>query len=379
MLRVNSLLCVEGKSAMAGFSQLFFVAVLALIMSSCNSDDDGAEERSFNRTEMLTWYADELIVPSFESSKNAAVALEEATNSFTATPNENTLLAVQEQWKQAYASFQNISAYNFGPGSSPSGSLLENLGTFPVDTTLLLNYINQGDFSLNNFDRDTRGYLGVEYLIFEKGGNKQLVLHRFADENFKEYLSAIVGRILEVTQSASDEWSSYRTDFISNNGTDPGSSVSLMYNEFIKAYEAHKNFKVALPAGKRAGQTNPQPSMVECYYSGMSADFQQQFFEAFTNMYSGTNANGENGIGWDDYLATVPNGDDLVSTTQSQFTQVENTFELLPNQRFSETVAQQPPSLDNYYTELSKLTRYVKSDMSSSLGIAITYDSGDGD
>jgi uncharacterized protein len=42
-------------------------------------------------------------------------------------------------------------------------------------------------------------------------------------------------------------------------------------------------------------------------------------------------------------------------------------------------VAQNHPTVDALHTELQKHTRFFKSDMSSLLGIAITFSSGDGD
>jgi hypothetical protein len=45
----------------------------------------------------------------------------------------------------------------------------------------------------------------------------------------------------------------------------------------------------------------------------------------------------------------------------------------------SELIRSNPQALVALHTEMQKLTRFIKSEMSSLLGISITYSSGDGD
>ena len=47
--------------------------------------------------------------------------------------------------------------------------------------------------------------------------------------------------------------------------------------------------------------------------------------------------------------------------------------------KLSELVVNDPAKAEAIFTELQKMTRFIKGDMSSILGIAITYSSGDGD
>mgnify|MGYP007059449494 CR=1 FL=1 len=45
----------------------------------------------------------------------------------------------------------------------------------------------------------------------------------------------------------------------------------------------------------------------------------------------------------------------------------------------SELITTDAGRLENLHTEMQKLTRFFKSELSSLLGISITYSSGDGD
>jgi predicted lipoprotein len=369
--------------AYAGFGRYMNLLGAVLIITSvtaCNNDDDDDDSTmSFDRKAMLTNYADNLIIPGYEGALESAEQLQTDLAAFINDPTENNLVQTQMSWEAAYRSYLHVAGFNFGPASTPVGTLSENIGTYPADTTGILDYIAVGDNSLDNFDRDTRGYIGLDFLLFDLNNRSQYVINRFSDSKVGDYATAVVDDIVTRLNETNTDWSTYRDEFISNSGTDPGSSTSAMYNEFVKLYEAHKNFKVGLPAGKRAGQTEPEPTQVEGYYSGLSLNFQAVSLEVIDHLYQGTSWVGSSGSGWTAYLQTVVGGPELITSTTDQWAAVNDAFEALPAERFSETVVNQAAELDTYYTELSKQTRIFKSDMSSVLGIAITYDSGDGD
>lgn len=73
-------------------------------------------------------------------------------------------------------------------------------------------------------------------------------------------------------------------------------------------------------------------------------------------------------------------GSELIALTEAQWSKVEDALNAVPtDQPFSVLVANEHPAVDALHTELQKHTRFFKSDMSSLLGIAITFSSGDGD
>jgi hypothetical protein len=80
------------------------------------------------------------------------------------------------------------------------------------------------------------------------------------------------------------------------------------------------------------------------------------------------------------YLQSIEGGNALISATEAQLTSTKNALNVVAETpSFADQITALPASFDTLNTEFQKLTRYFKSDMSSLLGIAITYASGDGD
>ena len=80
------------------------------------------------------------------------------------------------------------------------------------------------------------------------------------------------------------------------------------------------------------------------------------------------------------YLQTAEGGPALVTATEAQLRDVNAALAALPaTPALAEQIGTAPGALETLHTELQQQTRYFKSDMSSLLGIAITYSSGDGD
>jgi hypothetical protein len=76
----------------------------------------------------------------------------------------------------------------------------------------------------------------------------------------------------------------------------------------------------------------------------------------------------------------VQGGQALVSSTLKQIETIKSTFKKIPTSpELASLIQSDNALLKELHTELQKNTRFFKSDMSSLLGIAITFASGDGD
>lgn len=356
-----------------------FLLIFLSITSAC-SDDNGNSNNSFDRKSMLVAYADELIIPAFSNLLSSTEALKTKAEAFLATPNNSSLNELNLAWAEVAEKFQYCNFYDFGPAETSIGKFSTDIGTFPASPNKIENLISQmsipGFNPLNNFDRDARGIYGIEYLLFSK--NTSQTLSDFSlglNSNRGAYLNSIVNDLLQQVQNVTTGWQSYRSTFINADGIDAGSSASLLFNEFVLGFEIIKNFKLGLPLGLRAGQSQMEPDKVEAFYSGISYRLIQKNFENVVKVYRNTN-----GIGFDDYLKTVSGGEDLVLETEAQIALINDLLLALPSASFSDQITsnytQQAIEL---HTEMLKLTRYIKSDMSSLLGISITFSSSDGD
>lgn len=370
------------KKTILVFSTLCFSAVF--LFSSCKKDETTEDaQNAFDRSEMLQHYGQQLIVPALEKAKNSADELRDAAEAFYTTFDATTLDILQEKWLAAYEDFMLINSFNFGPGgeSGLNRSLVEEVATWPANVTLIENNISNNNASFNDFSRDNRGFHAADYLLF--GGSTDAdVLIAFEDEKRRNYLRAVAQRIYNQINTVHVAWTSggYLNTFVSSNGTDVGSSVSVMYNEFVKSFEAMKNFKLALPLGLRLGQSGPEPQLVEARYSGESLRFFKAHWTQIKNLWYGRNATGTDGMGWREYLESVEGGPALIASTETQMNDIDQALQNIPNNpSLEQQINTNFAALNELHTKFQQHTRFFKSDMSSVLGITITFSSGDGD
>jgi predicted lipoprotein len=366
--------------------QMYYWAVALLLGSSAialkSCDEATDDNTSFDRSALLENAATNIIIPAYTDLKAKTEALATAATAFTASPSVGTLTTVQSAWQDTYTSWQYANAFNFGPAGEEGlrKGLIEEIGTFPISESKMQNAITTGTYNLSDFNRDARGLLAVEYLLFSLTDDNTAILNSFSSATRKTLLTDLIANINIRVGDVLTAWNgSYKQSFIANNGTDVGSSTSQFYNEFVRSFETIKNFKVGLPLGLRPGQTQAEPTKVEAYHSGKSVIMFKAHVQAAENIWYGRKADGTDGIGFEEYLKSVTGGEALITSTLEQLALVKSTMNAVPETRLSTQVQSAPTAATNFHTELQKHTRFFKSDMSSLLGLAITFSSGDGD
>ncbi|TAF43218.1 MAG: hypothetical protein EAZ51_07120 [Sphingobacteriales bacterium] len=356
---------------------LAILVMVSVIFYACKKDKT-AQNDGFDRKTMLQNYADNLIKPAFADLQMQVNTLKTATDAFTNAPDEAKLISLKTAFDNAYSSFMYANAYNFGPAGEEGirKGLVEEIGTWPANTQNIEKDILANDFTLGGTGRDKRGLNAVDYLVYNF-----TVADYNASPNRKLYLQAVVNKIKLQVDAVASEWNgAYYTTFINNTGTDVGSSTAQLYNEFIRGYESVKNLKLGLPLGKRVGQEKPEPSKVEALYSKQSLKYLKLNITAINNVWYGKSKIGVEGLGFKAYLNSVTGGPDLVIKTEAQIKEINNVINLIPTEPSLENqITLNNLPIQNLFTELQKNIRNYKSDMSSLLGIAITFSSGDGD
>jgi predicted lipoprotein len=279
--------------------------------------------------------------------------------------------------------WQYVLIFDFGPAQMSDGSLFQNIGTFPVSTLKIDTYINAKDSTFRNFDRDSRGIYALEYLLFKDSSS---FVQSVKDQPFKlSYAKAVSRSILSRIETVLNLWQSdYGNTFINNDGAQAGSSISELYNAFVYHYEVLKNYNVGLPLGKRAGQTSNEPTKVEGYLSGYSTTLLKAKYDAIKNLWYGyarlSLFSSLSAKGFKEYLASVENGSRLITDTELQWNMIDSKLANLNSQiSLQDLIRMQSAELEQVFIELTKHTRFLKSEMSSLLGISITYSSSDGD
>jgi len=352
---------------------------LALVAGGCSSEDPAPAD-DFDRTAMLTEMADGIILPSYDRLATTTADLSSAVAAFTRSPDVASLRTAQQAWADAADAWQDARPFDFGPAEGLFGTLSEDIGTYPASVGKIETAIAGGDTSLAGFDRDARGLYGLDYLLFHHVDDT--LLARFTREPVRgAYARRVAAAVDSLVQNVRTSWrTGYREEFISRNGTDPGSGTSLLFNNMVRCFEQLKNYSLGLPLGKIAGQSQPEPDKVEGHYSGRSIILLRRHYDAFFRIWEGVSLDRQSIPGFRSYLATVPGGDLLTISTLDQHARIRNAMlQLADSEVLSSVILDDPARVEAVHTECQKLTRFIKSDLSSLIGIAITYSSGDGD
>jgi predicted lipoprotein len=336
----------------------------------------------FDRKALLSFYANSFIKPGYSELTSYLQDLKIAVENVKSQTDTSVITNARFKWIETYKSWMHVNAFNFGPAGEQGITmpLIQEIGTFPVSELKIETAISNASWNLNDFNRDARGFLTMEYLLF-KPYRADSAIVALNDTIRLKYLTDVISNTLSRVQTVSDTWNNtYYDNFISNNGTDAGSSISMFYNEFVKSFETIKNLKLELPLGLRPGQIQADPSLAEARYSGTSMQMMREHYATLVLIWKGISINGTKGVGFRDYLESVTGGEALIESTQIQITATENALQSIPDAPpLIVLIQNNDPRLTALHTEIQKMTRYFKSDLSSLIGIAITYSSSDGD
>ena len=357
------------------------ILLLSFLLGGCPSADNGVPD-SFDRKAMLSDLASKLIVPSYSALNSTLDKLQNAVDQFTLAPSKESLDNVRDIWKASALQWQDVVSFDFGPAETLYGNLSVNAATFPADSAGIEAFVTASDTTLQNYERDTRGLYGIEYMLF--AFSDSTTVQQFAGNMGKlrgAYLRSITRKLNADVKQVYQAWvSGFEADFISRNGTDAGSGTSQLFNAMNIGYELIKNYKLGIPLGLRAGQSNVEPNKVEALYSGLSMSLIDRHYHAVMRVWEGRSFEGAKILGFKDYLQVVPNGPQLVTETDKQAAAVEAALLAVPtSSALSNQIVSNPQPAIALHTEMQKLTRFLKSELSSLTGLAITYASGDGD
>lgn len=361
-------------------------AFFACSKSSDNNSNPGGNTNGFDKTAMLTYYADSIIMPGYAALQQKVTALQTASDAFLAAPSPATQATVKAAYKEAHLQYERVAAFQFGPAETAlldvflnfSGGLDYNFNTsgeltgFSIDTTTIEQWIVAGNYNFAGQTRKTfyaQGFPALNYLYF---GPDAIAKFNTNTAKRVKYVQDVVARIKTLVDKVAGDWSAYRAGFIANTQTNVGSPIGNMVNQFAYQMDLLKGPRIGWPFGK---QSNGQvfAGKVEAYYAGISAALAVENISSLKRAYTA----GGSGKGISDYLVALKQTT-LNNDVLAQFDAVITKLQAIPDP-LSTSLTTQTPVVEAAYKEIQKLLTLLKTDVASATAVQITFMDNDGD
>lgn len=371
------------KKIFITFGVIFAIATLAC----CSSSGDGGSSDNFDRTALLTNWADNIIIPGYVNYQSKLQTLVNDVAAFNTTPNEANLQTVRASWLEAYKSYQKVAIFYIG--KAVEVNLNDSANTYPADTAGIESNISSGSYNLNLFAQfPKQGFPGLDYLINGLGASDTVIVAFYSTNpnavKYRQYLTDVTAKLKSNIDAVVTDWNAtYRSTYIAGTGTGVSSSVSKTTNLFVKNLEKTIRVgKIDIPAGVLSSGTT-FPDKVEAYYKNdVSRELLNVAIQAEQDFFNGKYANstqtGPSLKSYLDYMNAVRSGQNLSTVINNQFNTIYTSNATL-SPSFSQQISTDNSKMITARDVIQQEVIYLKLDMMQALNISIDYVDGDGD
>ncbi len=344
-----------------------FVSALFLI-TACNKDKDKDE---FDKAALLQNFANNIIQPRYADFKTKIDSLEILFIIFQSNPTEAKFEDVKAHWEACYLSFQRVKTFDFGPAMNTG--FKGAIGTFPTDTTQISSNIAAGTYNLATAtNADAVGLAALDFLFYQTDAYLKITTSQF----YSQYCLDVIQKMKSETDAVVNAWTTFKSTFIASTGNESTSMFSMLVNDFCQDWEEAKAAKLGIPLGKYSLGIQ-RPEYIEARYSGYSLPILKASLSSIAEIYSGIGTNGQDGIGFDDYLIALDKST-LNNNIITKFQTIDSLFSTF-NSTLEIELTQNQTALENLFNAISEQVIFIKTDMTASFGILITYQDNDGD
>lgn len=356
------------------FGMLFFLG--------CESDDeaiDGVTDGNPSQTDfsdLLQNQIDHIIIPAMDGYQAEMSALKLNTDRFVNQPDSQKLATIQQRFQSAYLSYQAAAVHNYF--ATQNQALVSTTNLFPVDTASLEDAIRNQNYNFStSAQQRANGFPALDYLLYGSAN----VLGDFAGDSLRlNFLDQLVNFMHDKSIALSNAWiGSLRDNYVSNGGTQLGSSISVQLNESLIYYEVHiRENKVGIPIGRLGPNDSPitpDPTKIEGYYLSRSLGNEaftlsllRKSIEEMERIYSGEGSSAADNQGYDDLLLARGQGA-VDNDIQAQFDEI---YQEIDNRT-------QISGDDELYLRVQRLITLYKSDLFPLLNVQDADGANDGD
>lgn len=368
----------------------FYSVLVVCLIIACSSDteDDIIQINEFDRSEILTNYVDNIIIPRHNDFKSEIDNLKIAVDEFVESPISSTYDNLHNQWLITYKKWQHIEMFNIGKAEEIN--FLNTINTYPVDELRINENIDSRKFNLTSSnDWSCQGLSGIDYMLHGIDNSKENVILKYSNNsNYGEYLKNLLDIIINNTDQVVNHWSENKNSFVNSSGNSNTSSLNMLTNDFVYYFEKGlRTNKIGIPVGYFSGG-NVFPDKVEAYYSSknsfndVSKELAKEALIASENLFIGRSSSGSKGPSLKTYLDYIYSADvnknNLSPIILSNFQSANDAINEL-DKSFINQINSDKPKMLNAFDKLQALVVNMKTDMLSILSIQVDYIDADGD
>lgn len=358
------------------------VLLLVVLLQSCgNNSSEEQVPDNFDRQAMLTFWADDIIMPGLENYTSQLDGLVPAKDAFLAEPDNSTLEALQLAYLDAYRAWQRVSFFDIGKAEEISLTNFTNI--HPVDEQEVMEHMVLSDYDLTlPSTNDAQGFPALDYMLY--GMAEELQNSNFELPNgYGQYLDDVVTRLSSMASEVLIDWEGdYRKTFIDNDGSSATASVDKLINDYLFSYERFlRAGKVGIPAGVFSNAM--LPDAVEGLYSEVySKELFLEGLSATRDFFVGVSFDGStSGTSLQDYVTTRSQEigiENIATDILGQFDIIESRANSLDNNFRQQVLADNIQMLETY-DEMQKMVVLLKVDMLQALNVQVDFIDADGD
>jgi predicted lipoprotein len=251
---------------------LFVLLAGALTCAAC---DDNTGTATADYGPLLAQLTNQVALPEFADLAAQSKMLDTAALALEASPTPATLAAAQQQWRTARVALRKLDSLQFGPLSTHG--IADRIDVAPADDSsidAIVNGTQTIDATLiGNLGGGSKGFLGVEYLLFSADG-ADAELTRLTDDSAaprrRTLLRAMVDEIATSTQTLFDLWDPAQNGYATQITTAGKGSMAYprqrgALDDFVGgvayALEIVVGVRLADPLGKKSTAGVPNPSL----------------------------------------------------------------------------------------------------------------------
>lgn len=331
----------------------------------------------FDRKNLIEQLSINVIIPEYLNFKNTSANLSNKLIALSENPDNNTLTAAQNAWKETMSSWQKTESYQFGPVKDLN--IANKIYFWPIKEESIKEVIVKDVSSLNANYLDTvgvakKGLPVIEYFLFNKENKNDLIIESIKNsETTKRYLNLLGIDLKSNAEKIENEWNQSKGNY-SVKFSQESNAFNMLLNDIIATIEDVKDKKIDIPLGKKSGG-DLRPLEVESPFSNNSKNNIIANLEGIKSIFQGSAKTSD--IGIDDYLEYI----EKQALRDQINTQLDKTINLVKsiNSPLSIAIEKENTKIESIHNQLVELLRLIKVDVANSLNETVNFNNSDGD